>query len=321
MAGGPEEIAGYRFRTEDLRVNSRKPGISAFMRIKNGAEWLELSIRSHLRFFDEIVAVYNQCTDATPQILQRLQQEFGSEKLRVIHYLDQVHPPGSELHARTEPTSPNSLVNYYNFSLVSTKYRYATKLDDDHLAIRETTECLTERIRSGAIRPNTMYCFSGLNLFPFPGGELGILESDPISGGGDIGFFPVTEQTYFVHDRRFERFHRGSLRREFSGFLYWHLKYLKRDMGFANYELDKNPQSRYAKRRSALQNGGGRAVDLARLIERQTPRLRSRLLGLFSEKCSLVVSRDRSIAAMFPDRSVTEAIARTTEQEFSGDII
>ena len=34
--------------------------------------------------------------------------------------------------------------------------------------------------------------------------------------------------TCFVHDRRFERFHRGGLGRHFAGYLYWHLKYLKR---------------------------------------------------------------------------------------------
>jgi hypothetical protein len=188
-------------------------------------------------FFDEIVAVYNQCTDATPEILLRLQTEFGPSRLRVIHYLDQVHPPGSEGHAQTDPSSPNSLVNYYNFSLISTRYKYATKLDDDHLAITETTQRVTDGLRNGTASPNTMFCFSGLNLFPGTDGNLGILDSDPISGGGDIGFFPVTNQTYFVHDRRFERFRRGSLRREFAGYLYWHLKYLKRDMGFGNYAL------------------------------------------------------------------------------------
>jgi hypothetical protein len=129
-----------------------------------------------------------------------------------------------------------------------------------------------------------MFCFSGLNLFPGPDGNLGILDSDPVSGGGDIGFFPVTNQTYFAHDRRFERFRRGSLRREFAGFLYWHLKYLKRDMGFGNYELDKNPQSRYARRHTALQNGHGNAIDLKQLSRVRTPGLAMKMLGLFSEK-------------------------------------
>lgn len=321
MTRGPEAVSGYRFQVSDLRVDDRRPGVSAFMRIRNGADWLEVSIRSHMPFFDEIVAVYNQCTDATPEILLRLQTEFGPSRLRVIHYLDQVHPPGSEGHAQTDPSSPNSLVNYYNFSLISTRYKYATKLDDDHLAITETTLHVTNGLRNGTASPNTMFCFSGLNLFPGTDGNLGILDSDPISGGGDIGFFPVTNQTYFVHDRRFERFRRGSLRREFAGYLYWHLKYLKRDMGFGNYELDKNPQSRYARRHTALQNGCGNAIDLRQLSRIRAPGIATKLLGLFSEKSALVASRNAAIATTFPDGSVREAIERTTQREFNAHVI
>lgn len=321
MTNGPEAVSGYRFQVSDLRVEDRRPGVSAFMRIRNGADWLEVSIRSHMPFFDEIVAVYNQCTDATPEILFSLQKEFGPDKLRVIHYQDQVHPPGSKGHAQTPPSSPNSLVNYYNFSLISTRCQYATKLDDDHLAIIEATQKVTDKLRNGTARSNTMFCFSGLNLFPDSKGNLGILDSDPVSGGGDIGFFPVTNQTYFAHDRRFERFRRGSLRREFAGFLYWHLKYLKRDMGFGNYELDKNPQSRYARRHIALQNGSGKAIELRQLCRMRSPGIGKKLLGLFSEKLALVASRNAAIASSFPDACVRDAVERTTHREFSAHII
>ena len=321
MTTGPEAVSGYRFQVSDLRADDRRPGVSAFMRIRNGADWLEVSIRSHMPFFDEIVAVYNQCTDATPEILLRLQTEFGPGRLRVIHYLDQVHPPGSEGHAQTDPSSPNSLVNYYNFALTSTQYRYATKLDDDHLAITETTQRVTDGLRNGTASPNTMYCFSGLNLFPASDGNLGILDSDPISGGGDIGFFPVTNHTYFVHDRRFERFRRGSLRREFAGYLYWHLKYLKRDMGFGNYELDKNPQSRYARRHTALQNGLGNAINLKQLSSVRRPGIGTKLLGIFSEKAALVARRNAAIATTFPDGCVRDAVERTTQPEFNAHVI
>src|SRR5690606_2481883 len=66
----------FRFRPEDLKIGERKPGISAFMRIRNGADFLEATIRSHISHFDEIVAVHNRCTDETPDILARLAQEF-----------------------------------------------------------------------------------------------------------------------------------------------------------------------------------------------------------------------------------------------------
>lgn len=317
----PETVSAYRFQVKDLKVNNRRLGISAFMRIRNGADWLELSIRSHMAYFDEIVAVYNQCTDATPDILMQLQQEFGEEKLRVIHYLDEVHPPGSVGHAATEPSSPNSLVNYYNFSLASTRFRYATKLDDDHLAINDTTREITDLLRSGEAARDTMYCFSGLNLFRRSDGELGILASDPVSGGGDIGFFRVTPCTHFTHDRRFERFQRGNVRRQFSGFLYWHLKFLKRDMGFGNYELEKNPQSRYAKRQAALSSSDIQTLQPPELASYRSNGILQKLTAFVSEKHRLLAARNQAMAAAFPDKNVYEAILRTVDKPFRSDLV
>jgi len=316
-----ESVSGYRFQKADLRIGERKPGISAFMRIKNGADWLETSIRSHMKFFDEIVAVYNQCTDATPEILARLQRELGRQRLRVIHYVDSVFPPGSDGHARTAPDSPQSLVNYYNFALASTRFQYATKLDDDHLAIVETTKSVTDLIRSGSARPDTMYCFSGLNLFQGEDRRLGILRNDPVSGGGDIGFFRVTPETCFAHDRRFERFRRGSMKRCFAGFLYWHLKYLKSDMGFGNYELEKNPLSRYARRQAALKDTSGLSMNLPELAVQCQPGVLRRLQAIVSGKSMLLCARDAAIASAFPDRTVEDAIIRTTHPEFRTGVV
>ena len=311
----PESATGYRFCPDDLRVDDREEGISAFMRIRNGADFLELTIRSHIDYFDEIVAVYNDCTDATPDILSRLKQEFGSDRLRVIHYTDPVFPPGSEGHADTDPNSPNSLVNYYNFSLAATRYTVATKLDDDHLAIATTTKTITDSIRAGTAGENTMHCFSGLNLFQRPDRSLGILQRDPISGGGDIGFFRVTPKTLFKHDRRFERFQRGGQRRHFCGFLYWHLKYLKSDMGFGNYALDDNPNSRYAKRQAAMQSEIPATMDLRELSTSRQRGLLDRLKQIVSDKQLLAAERDAAIATTFPNADVSRTVQESVETE------
>ena len=309
-------VSDYRFRRSDLCVTDRQPGVSALMRIRNGADFLEMTIRSHIEYFDEIVAVHNQCTDESPAILARLQAEFGVEKLRVIHYTDPVYPPGSDGHIRTDPSSPNSLVNYYNFALAATRYQYATKLDDDHLAVADATKVVADAIRNGNLDPAVMHCFSGLNLFRRPNGALGILASDPISGGGDIGFFRVTDQTYFTHDRRFERFQRGGARRRFVGFLYWHLKYMKDDMGFGNYDLELNPTSRYAKRKAALERSAPTALELDQLATARKPTWADQIGRLISGKRAFVAKRDAAIAAAFPDRSVNAAVARTVSPEF-----
>jgi hypothetical protein len=305
-----ETVTGYSFKRDDLRVGERSPGVSAFMRIRNGADFLDATVRTHIDAFDEIVAVYNQCTDATPDILARLAQEYGP-RLRVIHYLDRVYPPGSGEHAREAPDSPHSLVNYYNFALASTRYAYATKLDDDHLAIPATLHAISDRLRANA--PGTdrvMHCFSGLNLAHNASGEFGVPTVAPISGSGDIGFFRVSDQTYFSHDKRYERFNRGGLKREFAGFLYWHLKYLKQGEGFLNYELEANPQGRYARQQSRFRASG--MLDLASLRAFLRPTPKDHLLGLFSEKKRLVSQVRASVPETFPQATLEQALDATS---------
>ena len=138
-------------------------------------------------------------------------------------------------------------MNDYNAALAATRFAIATKLDDDHLAIIDSTRALTDRLRRQGDRVDAMHGFSGLNIGRTPGGELGIVAEVPISGGGDIGFFPVRPDTFFVHDRRFERFQRGTLERRFAGFLYWHLKYFQAQRALPNFELDGRPDSRHAR--------------------------------------------------------------------------
>lgn len=244
-------IETFSFRPSDLHIGERRPGVSAFMRVRDGAFSVEAAIRSHIGHFDEIVVLYNRCTDETPEILARLAAELGP-RLRVYHYLPPVYPPGSGGH-RTEPAdSPNSLVNYYNCALSLTRFSHATKLDDDHIAMHAATARLVEDVRSGRAARNEMACFSGLNLAYDPAGTFGILSKEPFSGSGDIAIFPVMPETYFIHDRRFEVFHHPGLRRRFHSLVYWHLKYLKPEFGFANYDLAANPRSRYGRRLSRI---------------------------------------------------------------------
>jgi glycosyltransferase involved in cell wall biosynthesis len=304
-----ETVETYRFRPEMLAPADRKPGISAFMRIRNGADFLEATIRSHAEFYDEIVAVFNQCTDATPDILARMSAEMGP-KLRVFHYLPRVSPAGSEGHARTPGDAPESLVTYSNFALAQTRHQWAVKLDDDHLAIPGAVADMVAAIRAGRADAGAMHCFSGLNLIRAPDSVLSIPAAAPVSGKGDIGYFRVTEETRFSHDPRFERFARGDLPRRFAGWFYWHLKYLKAGGGFANYELEANPTSRYARRRQRLARGALWTLSEAR--EGLAPGLLRRLRGMIDSKERLGVDRDSAVATAFPHADLEAALDATS---------
>jgi hypothetical protein len=286
---GPTIVETYSFTPDDLRLGERSPGISAFMRIRNGAYSLEAAIRSHIMHFDEIVAVYNRCTDETPDILARLQQEFG-ERLRIWHYLPDVFPPGSEGHKSTAPGHPQSLVNYYNFALTRTRFTHATKLDDDHIAMGEQAARLVADVRAGRAGQAELACFSGVNLARHAGG-CGIPTREPFAGSGDHWIFPVRPDTFFVHDRRFERLQHPGMRRRFWGLSYWHVKYLKPDFGFSNYDLSDNPKSRYARRLVSLEKGVS-VGDTRVLASARAPGL----VGWLAEHYFPVPDRDRIIA-------------------------
>lgn len=287
-----EPVESYAFTPDDLKPERRLPGISAFMRIKNGAPFLEATIHSHIEHFDEIVAVYNQCTDATPDILARLAQAYGP-KLRVYHYLPKVHPPGSEGHVKEPPGSPASFVTMSNFALAATRHRVAVKLDDDHMAMKERLAALVARVRTDGDRLDHVACFSGLNLARDESGRLGVLAVEPFSGNGDIGFFAVTPRTHFIHRPRFEDFDHDNRRRIFADIVYWHMKHLKPGYGFANRDIEAGNPRFERKRARFLAN---RRVIAVTELAASAPAGLSLLAGLpLPEKARLKIDRWRRL--------------------------
>ena len=305
-------VTNPQIQLEQIGAPSRPTGISAFLRVKNGADYIEPAIRSHINHFDEVVAVFNGCADATPDILARLAAEFQG-KLRVFDYRPEVFPPGSPKYASEPADSPHSLVHYSNFALAQTRYSAVTKLDDDHIALDAPLEEMCRRIRSHNCRLSAVWCFSGLNLARMADGKLGVPMADPISGrGGDIGFFTPTRATRFRHDPRFERFDRGGVPREFAGFLYWHMKYLKNAAGFANYDLEKHPDSRFQRKR--LEFEASEILPLPAFRSRLQHRRGTfkRIASWTNSKLRLKAECDCAVARSFPQRSLEDAIAETS---------
>jgi len=212
----------------------RQPGISALMRIKNGEEFLRQAIESHLPFYDEIIAVYNGCTDNTALILQELAAQYP-DKIRVFHYEPTVYPVLSQAHQHTPSDSVHSMANYYNFALAQASFSYAVKLDDDHLAIASALAQAIGHIRADIAKgKQQLYSFSGLNL-ALCENQLGIYGNEPLVGTGDIVYFPVNSGIYFHQNAQFEALHYPkSLTKSYLGLLYLHLKHVKRDYGFTN---------------------------------------------------------------------------------------
>lgn len=227
----------YTFDAAGLDA-ARPPGISALMRIRNGADFLRLVIESHLPFYDEIIACYNDCSDDTESILLELAAEHPG-RVRPLHYLPKVHPPYSDLHRQTPTHSPHGLANYYNYALSHARYSIAVKLDDDHLALPQALGDAVRRIREDASRGlRKLYTFSGVNLVRCSDAGVAVYGNQPLVGTGDIMYFPVCRQIHWSQGRDYEHFGFGGLRlqKEYLGLLYFHLKHLKSCHGFGNLE-------------------------------------------------------------------------------------
>lgn len=216
----------------------RKPGISAILRIKNGAEFLRSSIETHIPYYDEIISCYNDCTDNTAEILNELKEKYP-DKIKVFEYLPKVHPIFSDAHNNCSTDNVHSLANFYNYTLSKTSYSMATKLDDDHIAIdRNLAPAIMEIRRDMLLGIKKIYTFSGVNLALGTNEKLGVYKREPLVGTGDHMYFPVSSKVYFSQEKDVEafRFVGEKIDKKYIGIMYFHLKYLKNGYGFLNLE-------------------------------------------------------------------------------------
>lgn len=222
-------------KTADLRsylqTDSRKPGISAFMRLKNEEQFVATTIESIIDHVDELVIVHNGCTDRTPEIIESCKQRYP-DRVRTFEYQPNVFPPGSIEHRQEPMGSPHSLVNYYNYALAKTTRKIAIKIDGDELYLDKPFKQLTDELRSG--KRSTPIGLFGINLWD-ENGEIFVNARHPVISGLDKGFFTVSPQHFFVHYRHYELFTYAFERS--AGIFFYHLKGMKKDRGIGNYCL------------------------------------------------------------------------------------
>ena len=116
-------------------------GVSGIMRVKNDADFIEASIESCISALDELIVVYNDCTDNSVEIIETLRLKYP-EKIRVFEYPYKVLGVGLTKEeynfAKSLPKdSPLLLCNYYNFALDKVQCEYAIKIDADQIYFSE----------------------------------------------------------------------------------------------------------------------------------------------------------------------------------------
>ena len=121
--------------------NNMPLGLAGIMRVKNEAGFIEQCVTSCIDALDELIIVYNDCTDDTADILVDLRAVYPG-KIKVYEYPYKVY--GANLskqeyeYVKSLPAdSPHLLCNYYNFALSKVSYSHAIKIDADQLYFSE----------------------------------------------------------------------------------------------------------------------------------------------------------------------------------------
>jgi glycosyltransferase involved in cell wall biosynthesis len=250
-----EVVEKPSFRAEDFDRSKKKPGVSAIIRLKNEEDFLELALASIEPFFDEFIVVYNGCTDRTPEIVEGF-AAANEKRVKAFHYVPEVFPQGSEMQRRLPANDVNSLVHYYNFALSKATRQVCAKWDGDMIAAPQPFRQVMDRLRSAR---NSMlarwtspwtagfWWYSGVNLSD-KDGKIFVIKKRPRAWGRyDHGLWPVSRVNKFTHDPRFELLNTRWLVKSFVGFVFFHLKGMKRDRGAGVYQLERNPNSPYKK--------------------------------------------------------------------------
>ena len=221
-----EENDKFQVDISTIYQKKRKFGISGMLRVCNGERFLEKVINSHLPYLDEIVATYHQCTDSTEEILMKYHKLYP-DKFHVYCYNPYVATRGSKEHQKIPGNSIHSNVNYYNYNLSKTSYQMVTKVDDYHITIDRVFQEVTEKIRRFK-KLDTVWLFSGINLFKNRENKLGILSTNPFCGNGDHFFLPVNKDTYFQKNKNSETIDYQKIAPyiRYSGILFYHLRYI-----------------------------------------------------------------------------------------------
>ena len=218
--------------------NKRKDGISAMLRVRNGADYLETSIMSVVDQVDEIICVFNDSQDDTEKILCNLEKKHPN-KIFVYKYIPIVYAPNTDNYIKTKDNSVNALSYYYNFALSKTTYSHVFKLDDDEIflpnSLRKMKNMVTQHQYLG---------LQGLNLIDY-NENLFVNTKKKTTSGLDTVLFKYNKTCRFKKHKNYEVF-TGNIgkfiRKELC---FFHLKRCKKDRGLNNYDIDTNLNSRY----------------------------------------------------------------------------
>lgn len=157
----------YNFRP--LNIAKLKPGVSGLMRVKNDGEFVEACIESCITALDELIIVFNDCSDNSELIIRKCAAKYP-EKIRVFEYKASILAnnltEAEYKEALLLPSdSPRLLCNYYNFALAKARFTHAVKIDADQIYFSDQLRYWCDIARGKKIQKRNVDCFIGRVLF------------------------------------------------------------------------------------------------------------------------------------------------------------
>lgn len=120
---------------EQSETKTRRPGLSGIMRACNEGRFIGTSIDCVIDALDELIIVYNSCTDDTEVILKQKIEQYG-DKIKTYPYNHKIYfsnltPEEYDYAVSLPDDSPELFCNQCNFVLDHTSYLYAVIIDPD----------------------------------------------------------------------------------------------------------------------------------------------------------------------------------------------
>ena len=144
-------------------------GVSGIMRVKNDAQFVQQSIDSCIDALDELIIVYNDCTDNSAALILEKQSQYP-DKIKVYEYKYKVYSINLskmeyEFAKKLPPDSPQLLCNYYNYALSKVSYKYAMKIDADQLYFSKKLQSTCDMVREAEKMKFNFRAILGLVFF------------------------------------------------------------------------------------------------------------------------------------------------------------
>ena len=207
--------------------------ISWILRTKNGDDFLEEVVESFINEIDELIIVNNHSTDSTKEICNSLILKYWV-KIKYYEYNYDI------LREDNKPTnSIHSFAYYSNWSISKASYSTILKVDDDNLFVEDLFIQQVKKIKNIFSKYNKVFWFYWWLNYYKKSNKIWVVEGNPYSGRyGDIGFFNLSEKTYFVQKWTSEVLINNYFYYDL-GFSYIHMKYFKKN-NWLSYSPKKN---------------------------------------------------------------------------------